>query len=121
MQKRTQVLITFIVLALLISILYTFTDWFSKVTGYFTGEEEIRRIVACLNENGAEFYTSVFCAECERQQQLFGEPFKAIKQVDCGKDKILCPNIQSIPAWYINKNIYYGYKNLSELKEIMGC
>ena len=114
-------MLTFLALVLLIAGLYSFTDWFSKFTGYFTGEEEIRKLVLCLNENDAEFYTSMFCADCERQQRLFGENFKLINQVNCGRDKELCPNIQSIPAWYIEKNIYYGYKNLTELKEIGNC
>ncbi len=121
MQKRTQVIMTFLALIILISALYTFTNWFSKVTGYFGGEGEKDRLLKCLTDSNAEFYTSVFCADCEKQQKLFGESFKLISQVNCGENKELCPNIQGLPAWYINKNIYYGYKNLTELKYISGC
>ncbi len=121
MQKRTQVIITFLALVVLISFLYIATDIFSKVTGYFGGEGEKDRLIKCLTGNSAEFYTSISCADCERQQKLFGESFKLISVVDCGNNMELCPNLQSIPAWYINQNIYYGYKNLTELKSISGC
>ena len=121
MQKRTQVMITFLALILLISGLYVFTEWFSKITGYFTGEGEIKEIIVCLNKNNAEFYTSPLCAECEKQRKLFGREFLSVKQINCGNNKELCPNIKNIPAWYINKDIYYGYRNLTELKEISGC
>ena len=121
MEKRTQVILTFLVLVLLITSLYTFTDWFSKFTGFLLGEGEKEKLIKCLNDLDSEFYTSVFCADCEKQQKLFGEQFKSIKQVNCGNNKELCPNIRSIPAWYIKGNIYYGYKNLTELKSISEC
>lgn len=114
-------MITFLALILLVSGLYLFTDWFSKVTGYFTGEGEINKLVICLNNKNTEFYTSLYCADCERQQKLFGTEFSSIKQVNCGNNKELCPNIQSIPAWYMGGNIFYGYKDLKELKEIANC
>lgn len=121
MERRIKVMLTFLALVILIAGLYTFTDWFSKVTGYFTGEGEINKLIICLNNNDAEFYTSLFCADCEKQQKLFGQKLSLIKQINCGNNKELCPNIKSIPAWYINGNIYYGYKDLNELKEIFGC
>ena len=101
--------------------MYFFTDWFSKVTGYFAGESEKAKLAKCLQNQGAEFYGSDFCAECEAQKKLFGDNFKTINYVDCGKDKERCSNLREIPAWYLNKKIYYGYKNLTELKEIADC
>ncbi len=121
MEKRVKVFVTFLALVLIVSALYFFTDWFSKVTGYFSGESEKEKIVKCLNGKGAEFYGTAFCAECEKEKKELGESFNSIKYVECGRDKSLCPNIRSIPAWYIDKNIYYGFKNLTELKEISGC
>jgi len=105
----------------LIAGLYTFTDWFSQVTGYFTGESEKEKIALCLNGLGSEFYTSLSCADCEKQEKLFGNAFSKITQVDCGPDKVNCPNIREIPAWYIDKQIHYGFKSLNELKAISGC
>ncbi|MDO8460146.1 MAG: hypothetical protein Q7S74_03485 [Nanoarchaeota archaeon] len=121
MQTKTKVLITFIITIILVTGLYSFTDWFSKVTGYFAGEDEKTKVAYCLEQEGAEFYGSVYCSECEKQAELFGTAFKQVKYIDCGKDKSLCPNIRSVPSWYINKTIYYGYKNLTELKYLSNC
>lgn len=121
METKFKVALTFLVIVLLIAGLYLFTDWFSKVTGYFTGESEKIKLAKCLSDKGAEFYGSEFCAECAKQTELFGDSFKLISYINCGKNKELCQNIREIPAWYINKNIYYGYKNLTELKDISNC
>lgn len=121
MEKRVRVLVTFSIAIILIASLYFFTNWFSLITGYFVGESEQQRIANCLAENGAEFYTSIQCADCERQRELFGRAFDRVPQVDCGEDKSLCPNIQSVPAWYLNKKIHYGLRSLDELKALGGC
>jgi hypothetical protein len=121
MQKRFKVYLTFGILVLIVGGLYIFTNWFSLITGYFKGEDEVVRLAVCLNGKGAEFYGTTFCADCEKQTKAFGYAFSNIKYVDCGKDKEFCPNIRSIPAWYINGQIYYGYKEINELKEISGC
>lgn len=121
MQRRTTVILTFIFVIILVATLYTFTDWFSRATGFFTGADEKTRLAYCLNENGAEFYTNTFCADCEKQEKLFGTAFSAIKKIDCGKNKEFCPNIREIPAWFINEKIHYGFKTLEELKTLSGC
>ncbi len=125
MQKRTKLLTTFLIAILLIGGLYMFTDWFSKITGYFTGESEKVRVAHCLTDQGAEFYGTEYCATCEKQKDILGsEAFRKINYIDCGKDKEDCPNIQSIPAWFIpnsEKKINYGFFELKELKKISGC
>jgi|SRR3989344_9576425 len=121
METKTKVAITFSFIIFLVAILYISTDWFSKVTGYFQGEGEIEKLVVCLNNNNAEFYTSVFCADCERQAKLFGDSFAKIRQVDCGREKENCPNIQNIPAWFIKDKIVYGLKTIEELKDAGEC
>lgn len=121
MQKRTVVLITFLVVVGLIATLYMFTDWFSKVTGYLFGEDEQAKVAECLKKNNAEFYTSVQCAECERQAEVLGPAITLVRRVDCGANKENCPNIKSIPAWYIDGKIIYGLRNLTELKIDGNC
>lgn len=116
---RTGVLISFVILVLLVISLYYFTDWFSRVTGYFTGEEEKVKLARCLDEKGAEFYDSVGCEECERQVKEFGRVIQIVNRVDCDKED--CSNIKELPAWYISGEVYYGFKNLTELSEISGC
>ena len=121
METKTKVTITFSFIILLVFVLYVSTDWFSKVTGYFSGEGEIEKLVLCLNNNNAEFYTSVSCADCERQAKIFGDSFAKIKSVNCGAQKELCPNIRAIPAWYIDGQIAYGLKTIDELKALGNC
>jgi ribosomal protein S27E len=124
MERKFQVLITFAVLVVLVSGLYFFTNWFSIVTGYFTGESEQQRIAACLSDQGAEYYFTTQCADCEEQSRVFGPAIKSIPQVDCGPEKQNCPNIRSLPAWYIPNSedkINYGLFTLEELKTLSGC
>ena len=121
MQPHTKVLVTFIILVLLVAGLSIFTNWFSLITGYFSGESETAKLAQCLQNQEAEFYGSIYCADCQKQQELFGKSFALISYVDCGKDKQNCPNLREIPAWYINKEVYYGFKGINELKELSGC
>jgi len=124
MKKRTQVLVTFLFVIVLVSGLYVFTSWFSLITGYFTGESEQARVANCLTDQGSEFYGTSFCADCEKQQNELGKTFETINYIDCGRDKQNCPNIESIPAWYIPNSedkIHYGFKTINELKVLSGC
>ena len=124
MEKRLKLFITFFILVVIISGLYLFSNWFSIITGYFTGEDEKVKLAECLAGKNAEFYGSDYCVECEKQREIFGTAFKNINYIDCGKEKENCPNINRIPAWYIGNNdseIYYGFKNLTELRKISGC
>src|SRR3989344_5149756 len=97
MEKRLQVMITFVFLILLVAGLYIFTNWFSIITGYFTGES---------------------------QQKAFGKSFEQIIKVDCGNDKENCPNVREVPAWYIpnsEEKFHYGLLTLNEISESAGC
>lgn len=121
MEKKTAVMLTFLVLILLIGALYVFTDWFSKVTGFILGEDEKTKLAHCLKEHDAQFFGSQNCAECVRQQDLFGSSWRFINAIDCGPNKEQCPHIKEIPAWYVNKNVIYGFRNITELKKISNC
>lgn len=121
MKQKIRVLVTFIFIIILVVGLYTFTNWFSLITGYLKGEDEAMKLATCMSQKGAEFYTNDFCADCEKQEKLFGKSFSLIRQIDCGREKENCPNIREIPAWYIDKNIYYGLKTIDELKDISNC
>lgn len=124
MEKKLRALITFVILIGLIATLYIFTNWFSLITGYFTGESQQESLIACLNEQGAEFYYSVYCANCEKQANEFGNSFDKIQKVDCGKEMQNCQNLREIPAWYIPNSkdkIHYGFLAFNELKELSGC
>ena len=121
MQPRTRVVITFTFIILLVSGLYIFTDWFSKFTGYFLGEGTVEKLARCLHDKKTEFYGTEYCSECEKQREIFGQSFRMITQIECGKNKEFCPNVRSLPAWFINKEIHYGFKTIEELQSISGC
>ena len=121
MNPKTQTIITGVILISLIGSLYFFSSWFSQVTGYFVGEDETTKLARCLLENDAEFYDAVFCADCEKQLDYFEKKKSIIPVVDCGERGELCPNLQSVPAWYINGSFHYQIYNLTELSRISGC
>ncbi|MBI5804118.1 hypothetical protein HY450_02650, partial [Candidatus Pacearchaeota archaeon] len=121
MEKKFRVLFTFLFIVILITSLYIFTDWFSKITGYFGGQDEKESIVRCFNEKDAEIFLSDYCADCERQKEILGRAFSSVRSFDCGREKELCPNVKEVPALYIDKKVYYGVKNLTELDRIGNC
>ena len=121
MKPRTKVLVSFIFIVFLVSGLYVFTDWFSRVTGYFGGEAQTEKLVNCLNSKGVQVYVSLYCPDCEKQRNDFGKHWKGLTIIECGDKKELCPNLRSVPAWYLGKTIHYGYKNFTDLQKLSGC
>jgi hypothetical protein len=127
MQTKYKAMMSFTILLVMIFGLYFFTDWFSKVTGYLGGEDERTKLAQCLDNLDAEFYDGEYCVECEKQRKLFGTAMRFVDSVVCETEPggevvdIRCENLREIPAWYINGSIYYGYQNISELREISGC
>ena len=106
MERRLKLYLTLGFIIVLVSGLYTFTNWFSIVTGYLTGEDEKTKLAQCLDGKDVQFFGSDFCADCEKQKEVFKGAFRHIEEIECGKEKELCPNIRSIPAWFINKTLH---------------
>ena len=120
MKQFTKVVVTFGFLILLIFGLFTFSNWFSRTTGYVLGEDEKVKLAQCLEGEDTKFYVSNTCPSCETQKEIFGETaMRFIEVVVCGNVED-CP-IGGVPAWEIDGSIYYGFKDLSELIEISGC
>jgi hypothetical protein len=120
MDTKRKVMFSFLALIVIVAGLYFFTDWFSKVTGYFTGESEIERVIECLDKQGVEYYSIINCKECEDQQEILGKSISKIK-VDCGSDGEDCGNIKDFPTWFIQGKSVKGVLTLDDLKEISGC
>ena len=113
---------TFAFLILLVTVLYFFTDWFSKATGYLIGEDSDKELAKCLTEKGVKLYTIDNCNYCEKQKKLFGnEALKYLNYYECSGDILECSKLESVPAWEINGDIYYGIKSLDELRVLSGC
>ena len=127
MDFRVKTFVSLLLLMLVVFGLYFFSDWFSKVTGYVTGDDEKIKLVKCMNEKDAEFYTGVYCADCERQEKEFGETIEKLNKIVCETSSTGViiderrKSLRSIPAWYANGKIEYGYKSLEELKQLYGC
>ncbi|MEK6843914.1 MAG: hypothetical protein AABX83_00655 [Nanoarchaeota archaeon] len=122
MEKRHKIIFTFAFLILLITVLYFFTDWFSKATGYIIGEDSDKELAQCLTEKNAKLYTINNCNSCDKQKNLFGnEAIKYLNYYECSDNIIECSRLESVPAWEINDKLYYGIKNLDELRLLSGC
>ena len=123
MKSKTKVIISFIILIVLIFGLYSFTNWFSKVTGYVLGEDEKIKLAQCLNSKGVILYTSATCPSCEWQLDLLGETASQFINIfECNNvEQGACSELKGVPAWKINGEFYYGKKNFKELIEISGC
>ncbi len=119
METKYKTMVSFVFLILLIFGLYFFTDWFSKVTGYVSGEDEKTILAQCLDFQESELYVEENCAQCAKQIGEFGSAIKFLEIVDC--TEIKCEGLREIPAWYINGSVYYGYKTLNELEDISNC
>jgi hypothetical protein len=121
MERKYSVLFTFAVLFLIVLGMYGFTNWFSKITGYFTGEGQDVQLGKCLYEKGAEIYVNENCARCEEQENILGDGLKFIKIIDCSKSQEMCANLREIPAIYFNGTFVYGVNSIENLKTISGC
>ena len=121
METANKVFITFLALVLVVVLLYFFTNWFSKTTGYAVGENEKIKIAQCLSGKGAKMLGTLSCGDCIQEKDLFGEAFKFLNFIDCGQPNSGCANIENNLAWQINGTIYYGFRNLTELQNLSGC
>ncbi len=122
MEKRNKVIISFIFIILLVTGLYLFADWFSKTTGYAVGDDPDVDLAKCLAKEGVVFYGSVDCGKCREQNILFSNnAIREINYIDCSEDPGVCANLENIPAWVINGNIYYRIFSLNELRVLSGC
>lgn len=122
MEKRTKVILTFAAAVLLVAFLYSFSDWFSKTTGYLIEEDPNSDLAKCLSEKGVKLYGSKKCPDCREQKKIFGDKaFQYINYIECSTSPIDCNNIRSVPAWKIKNDFYYGIKTLDELRYLAQC
>lgn len=120
MEQYTKTMITFGVFVVVLFGLYYFSDWFSRTTGYVLGDDEKMKLATCLKNNGAVFYTSSTCPDCERQLEMFGKDAAGVLNVVICASVDECP-IGGVPAWRIGRETIYGVKEFDELIRISGC
>lgn len=121
MDVKRRVTVSLVVLIVLVIGLYFFTDWFSKVTGYFTGEDERVKIADCLAEKDAVLFITSTCLDCEAQLDVFGaEASERLPIIQCPSQED-CPSAQGFPSWIINDNKLRGVQDLDSIKKSSGC
>lgn|SRR3989344_9084627 len=118
MKISTKVFLTLFLLVLLVIGIYSFSDWFSKQTGYSINNNDEIDLVKCLNERG-KLYVREDCPGCAEQEKILGKMYESLNKLYCQENG--CKKLLILPAWEFNKNIYYGAKTVDELKKISGC
>jgi len=121
MEARTNVIISFFVLVILITGIYFFTDWFSKTTGYVLGEDEKVKLAQCLSGKNSILYVSEECFSCDKQLEKFDNTAVGFLRIVTCKSAETCAAEGGVPAWKINEQFYYGVQELNDLLEISGC
>jgi len=119
MRAYTKAMVSFGILVILIIGLYSFTDWFSKTTGYVLGEDEKVRLAQCLQNQNAVLYVASPCPACDEQLALFGAGASELLYVQTCTSVSVCP--RGAPSWNIKGEAYYGVQSLEHLIEISGC
>lgn len=120
MESSKKVFVTFVVLILLLVGFYSLTQWLSSTTGYAVGESDQVKVGQCLSGMNTKLYFNQECQNCDKQREVLGEGFKFIQIIDCRFPESRCANVDQL-TWQINGSIYYGFKDLAELKNISGC
>lgn len=79
-------------------------------------------VAQALNEKGCVFYSSEGCQWCDKQKAEFGDSFKDVKNVDCGKNPDQCNGLKGVPHWKCadgsEKSGYAGLDDLAEALEL---
>ena len=120
MNTSRRVLLSLVILVVLIFGLYFFTDWFSKTTGYISGDNQKTELAQCLSEKGVVLYVSATCPDCDKQIKIFGEAAQYLNLKEC-KSIEECAEVSALPAWRIDSKYYYGTQEINTLSEISGC
>ena len=80
------------------------------------------KLVKCIGENSI-LYAQTGCSACKTQEDLFGENYKYLNNINCKLETQKCieVNITKTPTWIINKEKYSGVQTIERLKELTGC
>lgn len=78
--------------------------------------------LSCVAEKST-LYISTGCIYCDKQKRMLGEDLSDLHIIDCRIDPEVCTdiNIEVVPSWMIEDELYGGFKSIDELKEITGC
>ena len=78
----------------------------------------------CLADKSVTMYGTEWCVYCQKEKALFGNSFRLVPYVDCGKEPGQCTEkkIEATPTWVFpdNKRLV-GLQSLEKLSQESGC
>lgn len=87
-----------------------------------THDEVNESFAKCLGGKST-IYVQTGCHACQQQEEMFGENYKYLTEVNCLEESLKCNlvEIRATPTWIINGERYEGVQSIEKLKEITGC
>lgn len=89
-----------------------------------TEKESAAIFAKCLRKQELRMYGTEWCANCQRQEQMFGDSFDYIPYIDCDEQPGLCQEreIKGYPVWEDAAGKQYpGLASFEGLSMISGC
>lgn len=139
MKKKTKVLVSWIVVAIVIVGGFT---WYSLSMRDAATKSAIARgiqmtgaapdsgvtlsdFASCLAEKGATMYGAWWCPHCKEQKAMFGEEAtEKLAYVECTENPQLCieKKVQYYPTWiFADGSLVTGTQNFASLSEKTSC
>jgi len=114
MKKDTKIYLSLVVIIILI-IIGIF--WIKNDNGIVSEETS-----KCIGENSL-LYSQTGCSACKVQEEMFGENYQYLNDIDCKVETQKCIDAQitGTPTWIINEEKYPGVQTIEKLKELTGC
>jgi len=113
MKKGAKATIIIVILILTFVIIYESNKKPAEI------DEELAK---CIGSKSV-LYTKTGCPACKKQEDIFGENYKYLNNINCliEIEKCLYANVEYIPTWIINNNKYVGVQTIDKLKGLTGC
>ena len=91
----------------------------------FTGPKVNLDVFAqCLADKNITMYGTEWCVYCQKQKKLFGDSFRLVPEVDCGKEPSKCTEnkIEATPTWtFSDGHRLIGLQTLEKLSQESSC
>ena len=91
----------------------------------FTGPKvNLDAFAQCLADKSVTMYGTEWCVYCQEQKKLFGDSFRLVPQVDCGKEPGKCTEnkIENTPTWlFPDGHRLIGLQTLEKLSQESSC
>jgi len=78
----------------------------------------------CLADKSVTMYGTEWCVYCQKEKALFGDSFRLVPYVDCGKEPGKCTEnkIENTPTWlFPDGHRLIGLQTLEKLSQESSC